>query len=191
MADDEDQADEISYPTITGPVHVYHSATATFYSPSDISGIRGMCHECICATPSWHGYPQYDCTLAVVNQHKPGFHGMNAVQVLLFFSFRHNGDEFPCTLVHWFNTYRHSPDPKTGLWIVRPDSHGATTRRTPILSIIHVDTLLRGTHLLPIFGSRPLPHNFHHSCSLDCFEAFYINHYTDHHMHEIVFKILF
>ncbi|PBK88775.1 hypothetical protein ARMGADRAFT_1033762 [Armillaria gallica] len=130
-------------------------ATATFYSPSDISSIQGMRYEHIHTTPSWHGYPQYDCALAVVNQHKPGFCNMNAV---------HNGDEFPCTLVHWFNTYRCSPDPKTRLWIVQPDSHGVTTWHTPILSVIHVDTLLH-----------------------DCFEAFYINYYADYHMHEIVF----
>ncbi|KAK0460266.1 uncharacterized protein EV420DRAFT_1620047 [Desarmillaria tabescens] len=184
--DNHNYSDDTGYPIIDGPVRVFHSATATFYSPSDISGVRGMRRERICATPSWHGYAWYDCALAVIDQEKSGFHGMNAVRVLLFFSFRHDGKEFPCALVHWFNTYGRLPDPKTGMWIVRPHFRG-TARRTPVLSVIHVDTLLRGTHLLPIFGSQALPHKFHYSCSLDCFQAFYVNCYADHHMHEIVF----
>ncbi|KAK0433929.1 uncharacterized protein EV420DRAFT_1282903 [Desarmillaria tabescens] len=143
---------DTSYPIINSPVHVFHSATATFYSPSNISGIWGMRRERICATPSWHGYPRYDCALAIVDEEKSGFRGMNAVRILLFFSFRHNGKEFPCALVHWFNTYGRLPDAKTGLWIVRPDFRG-TARHTPVLSVIHVDTLLQGTHLLPVFGS--------------------------------------
>ncbi len=141
MADDDDQANAINHPIVAGPVRVFHSATATFYSPSDISGIQGMHRERIWATLSWHGYPRYDCALAIVDQEKSGFRGMNAVCILLFFSFWHNSEEFPCALVHWFNTFGHLPDAKTGMWIVRPDFHG-TVRHTPVLSVIHVDTLL-------------------------------------------------
>ncbi|KAK0439300.1 uncharacterized protein EV420DRAFT_1623207 [Desarmillaria tabescens] len=162
-------------PIIDSSIRVFHSAIATFYSPSDISGMRGMRCERIRATLSWHGYTQYDCALAVMDQDKAGFRGMNAVRVLLFFSFKHDGREFPCALVHWFKTYGRGPDPKTGMWIVRPDFRGSV-RRSPVLSVIHLDTLLRGAHLLP----------FHYSRSLDCFEAFYVNRYADHHMHEII-----
>ena len=35
-------------------VSVFHSAVATFYALSDISGIRGMRREHIRSTPSWH-----------------------------------------------------------------------------------------------------------------------------------------
>ncbi|PBK73223.1 hypothetical protein ARMSODRAFT_881339, partial [Armillaria solidipes] len=55
-----------------------------------------------------------------------------------------------------------------------------------VLSVTHLDTLLHGTHFLPIFGTDPLPLRFHYSRSLDCFDAFYINCYADHHMHEII-----
>ena len=34
-------------PQITSPVSVFHSAIATFYAPSDESGIRGMRRESI------------------------------------------------------------------------------------------------------------------------------------------------
>ena len=43
-------------------IHVYHSASVTFYAPSDPSSIDGMHREQIQATPSWWGGPlQYDC----------------------------------------------------------------------------------------------------------------------------------
>ncbi|KAL6306047.1 hypothetical protein BKA93DRAFT_730025, partial [Sparassis latifolia] len=53
--------------------------------------------------------------------------------------------------------------------------------------LLHVDSLLRNAHLLPVFGPRPLPLKFPFYHSLDCFEAFYVNKYADHHTNEIVF----
>ncbi|KAF8805466.1 hypothetical protein BYT27DRAFT_7104486 [Phlegmacium glaucopus] len=35
------------------PISVYHSAVASFYAPSDPSGIQGMHCEWIQSTPSW------------------------------------------------------------------------------------------------------------------------------------------
>lgn len=52
--------------------------------------------------------------------------------------------------------------------------------------ILHVDSMLRAAHLLPVFGSRPLPRKFYFSNSLDAFNSFYINKYADHHMNEII-----
>jgi len=34
---------------------VFHSAAATFFAPSDVSGTHGMCRELIRSTPSWRG----------------------------------------------------------------------------------------------------------------------------------------
>ncbi|KAI0246259.1 hypothetical protein BJV78DRAFT_1277264 [Lactifluus subvellereus] len=42
-------------PTFSSNIHIFHSALATFYAPSDHSGIRGMHHQRIRATPSWQG----------------------------------------------------------------------------------------------------------------------------------------
>ncbi|KAF8812007.1 hypothetical protein BYT27DRAFT_7088414 [Phlegmacium glaucopus] len=39
----------------------------------------------------------------------------------------------------------------------------------------------------PIFGADFLPLNFNHTLSLDAFAGYYVNHFTDHHMHKIVF----
>ncbi|KAJ6610872.1 hypothetical protein B0H10DRAFT_2193179 [Mycena sp. CBHHK59/15] len=82
------------------PISVYHSAIATFYAPSDPSGIRGMRRERIRSTPTWrkHG-PRRDCAFAVENQQEQGFRGMSVVRVRLFFSFTHDGIDYPCALV--------------------------------------------------------------------------------------------
>ena len=41
-------------------IKVYHSATLTYHAPSDLSGIGGMHHEIIRATPSWKKGPVAD-----------------------------------------------------------------------------------------------------------------------------------
>ncbi|KAJ7312608.1 hypothetical protein DFH08DRAFT_628048, partial [Mycena albidolilacea] len=74
------------------------------------------------------------------------------------------------------------PCSDVGMRIVEPDLDNRGQR---IMFIIHVDTILRGAHLIDIYGTRFLPRHFKYSDSLDRFEAFYINKYADHHVHEI------
>ncbi|KAF8914518.1 hypothetical protein CPB85DRAFT_1503406 [Mucidula mucida] len=176
-------------PHIDSNVYVHHSAIAYFYAPSDISGIRGMKRERIRSTPSWYRYPRRDCALVVEDADKPGFHGMSVVRILLFFSFTQSGVEYPCALVHWFNRYGARPDPKTGMWMVKPDNRGRDSRE-PYLSVVHLDSLFRGVQLLPVFGPDPLPKDFHYSDTLDAFDAFYVNKYVDYHAYEMIFKNL-
>ena len=53
-------------------------------------------------------------------------------------------------------------------------------------TMIHLDSFLRGVHLLPVFGGAAhLPVDFDFSYSLDAFEAYYINKYVDNQMYEI------
>ena len=40
-------------PFYDGSIHVYNSASSTFYTPSDMSGLHGMHHEHICCSPMW------------------------------------------------------------------------------------------------------------------------------------------
>ncbi|KAF8871508.1 hypothetical protein BD779DRAFT_1453918 [Infundibulicybe gibba] len=171
-------------PNITTKISVFHSAVATFYAPSDESGIRGMRRERIRATPSWYGKgARYDCAFVVDDQNKPGMRGMSVVRVKLLFSFKHRGDTYPCALVEWFKLRGSAPDAVTGMWRVVPEmKHGER-----VVSVLHLDTFLRGAHLLPVFGDDFLPHNFHFFYSLDAFEAYYVNKFADHHIHEIIF----
>lgn len=180
ISSDDVELDEC--PNITSKVFVYHSATATFYAPSDFSGIRGMKKERIRSTPSFHKYRRHDCAFAVVDQDQKGFSGLGVVRILLFFSFEFHGVKFPCALVEWFKKHGRSPDKKTGMWIVKPEYSDGQR----LVSVLHVDMLLRNAHLLPVFGNATMPHGFHFSHSLDCFKAFYVSKYADHHMYELM-----
>jgi hypothetical protein len=143
-----------------------------------------MCRERIRSSPLWRKKaPRRDCAFVVEDEDKPGMRGMNVVRVQLFFSFMHGGKTYPCALVEWFSTVGRSRDAVTGMWQVRPDIR----HQQRLLGVIHLDSFLRGAHLLPIFGADFLPHNFDHTLSLDAFAGYYVNHFADHHMHEIVF----
>ncbi|KAF9487600.1 hypothetical protein BDN71DRAFT_1404502 [Pleurotus eryngii] len=144
-----------------------------------------MRHECIQSTPCWRkGGERHDCAFIVEDQDLLGFKGMSVVRVQLLFSFIHDSTTIPCAFVEWFQQYSQRPDPDTGMWIVRPETSGH--HDTPVLSVIHLDSLLWLAHLLPIFASTSLPYNFSHVDSLDAFRAFYINKYIDHHTFELL-----
>ncbi|RXW12910.1 hypothetical protein EST38_g12944 [Candolleomyces aberdarensis] len=68
-------------PSIAGPVRVYHSAIATFYAPSDDSGLRGMRRERIRSVPAWRKQGERrDCALVVVDESEPGFKGVAVIR---------------------------------------------------------------------------------------------------------------
>ncbi|THG92798.1 hypothetical protein EW026_g8234 [Hermanssonia centrifuga] len=166
-------------------IKVYHSAAATFYAPSDISGIGGMRRERIRATPSWFKGPaHYDCVFAENDSTVEGFRGLHAARVRTFLSFKSGGVEYPCALIQWFSPVADEPDELTGLWVVEPDFDGDNR---PFYGVIHLDSILRLAHLIPVFGNAILPPDFHQSQSLDAFKTYYVNKYADHHAHEIAF----
>ncbi|KAJ3742783.1 hypothetical protein DFH05DRAFT_1495496 [Lentinula detonsa] len=175
-------------PEIHAKINVYHSAIAMFYAPSDNAGIRGMHRERIRCTPSWYGHPRRDTVAVIIDEDEPGFRGMSAARALLFFSFTYKDSEYPCVLVHWYNTYGRSRDTRTSMWTVRPSYLDARQHR-PHLAVLHLDSLLRGIHLIPIYGSRALPRSqgLAHYNSLDVFTAFYVNRFADYHSNEILF----
>ena len=176
-------------PPISGNVYVYTSARAVFYAPSDLSGLGGLCHEWIRLTQSWYGGPPCRDCVFVENTDlpdAPGMEGLLLARVLLFFSFDHEGGtKYPCALVHWFSIVGEGPCSETGMWIVEPDFKGSK----PVLEVIHLDTILRGAHLIGVSGTGLLPNDldFTFDKSLDAFKSFYVNKYVDHHAHEIAF----
>jgi hypothetical protein len=166
-------------------VKVFHSATSTYYAPSDLSGIGGMHRERIRAMPRWKGGPgRYDCIYVEKDADADGFCGLHVARVKLFFSFHFQLTTFSCALVEWFSTYGDSPCEDTGLWRVEPDYDARGQR---MCSVIHVDTILRLAHLIGVSGPQFLPTQFTHHDSLDAFRLFYVNKYADHHAHEIAF----
>lgn len=168
-------------------IHVFHSAISTYYAPSDLSGIGGMHRERIRATPSWKKGPgRYDCVFVETggDDDLVGFRGLHVARVLLFFSFDFDGKPYPCALVQWFTTYGESPCVDTGLWQVQPD---VDARGRRVTSVIHIDSILRGAHLIGVFGTQALPRTFSYTDTLHSFRLFYVNKYADHHSHEIAF----
>lgn len=181
------QAPTDSLPTINGPVQLFNSARAVYYAPSDLSGIGGMHQERIRAMRSWYGGPpRYDCVfVGNADSDEPGFRGLNVARVRVFFSVQHDGETYPCALVHWFSHVGNGPDPVTGMWKVKPDYD---RHHKPVLAVISVDSIFRAAHLIGVSGSQCIPrHGFDHSKSLDSFQSFYVNKYADHHAHEIAF----
>lgn len=175
-------------PRFDGRISVYHSATARFYAPSDLCGSGGMHRERIRSNPHWHGaYARRDTVYINVDSDLPGMLGMIISRVFLFFSFTYRDTHYPCALVQWFPRHGATPDDDTGLWVVTPEAYGDGQK---CLAIVHLNSIARGAHLLPVYGSALLPEDFHFSYSLDLFRAFFINCYADHHTHEFLYSSL-
>lgn len=171
-------------PYYNGRVFIYHSAIARFYAPSDLCGAGGMYHERIRSLPAWQGeYARRDTVFIETDSSVPGMLGMCVGRVLLFFSFMHEGQYYPCALVHWFVPVGSATDDETGFWVVKPEFTHNGQRH---LAVIHLDCIARGAHLIGVYGSAFLPDDFHFSFSLDVFHSYYVNTYADHHTHEFL-----
>ncbi|KAH9018135.1 hypothetical protein EDB84DRAFT_1627433 [Lactarius hengduanensis] len=176
-------------PLITENIYVYNSARVVYYAPSDMSSLKGMHHERIRSAQSWYGgRPRHDCVFVgnADSPDAPGFKGLLVARVFLFFSFRYDGIDYPCALVHWFSAVGDTPDDETGLWVVKPDY---LPRQRRFLEVIHLDSILRGAHLIGVAGPHFLPSSpkVDYLTSLDSFKCFFVNKYADHHAHEIAF----
>jgi hypothetical protein len=70
------------------------------------------------------------------------------------------------------------------MWTVEPDisDDGET-----VVFIIHLDTIVRASHLLLVFGKEHVSKALLFMDTLDIFTRFYINKYADHHTFEIAF----
>jgi hypothetical protein len=110
--------------------------------------------------------------------------GLLVARVYLFFRFSYDSVDLPCALVHWYST-SNKPDAGTGQWVVQPES---TRRGMRHMSVIHVDSILRGAHLLPRFLSdAPVYREINYTNVLDLYTSFYVNKFIDHHAFEIAF----
>jgi hypothetical protein len=170
-------------PVYSGKIYVYSSAVAVYYAPSDLSGIGGMYRERIRSVESWQGGPERrDCIFVEHNPDAPGFRGLHVARVQHFFKIKYQSITYPCALVAWFSAIGENPCSDTGMWMVNPDiDHQGHWE----MSVIHIDTILRGAHLIGIAGKHSIPRQLQHTDSLNAFRAFYVNKYIDHHAHEI------
>ena len=71
------------------------------------------------------------------------------------------------------------------MWMVEPDTPDDDGEI--LTSIIHLDTIVRAVHLLPVFGHEYVSWTLSFSDTLNKFASFYVNKYVDHHAFEIAF----
>ncbi|KAN0134484.1 hypothetical protein V8E53_007630 [Lactarius tabidus] len=165
-----------------GVIKVHHSAVATFYSPSNLSGSGGLQREQIRLTPNFFGHPRRDTVFVVTDDSQAGMEGMEIGHVLLFFSFEYWCKTFPGALINWF-VHTDGRDPDTQMWTVKPEFDRCGE---PTLEVIHLDSIARAAHLLPVYGQSHVPEDFDYHTVLDSFNSFFVNHYIDHHAHEFI-----
>ncbi|KIK20998.1 hypothetical protein PISMIDRAFT_12622 [Pisolithus microcarpus 441] len=172
-------------PGYEGRISIHNSASSTFYAPSNLSGVGGMHCEYIRAAPMWRQEgPRYDCAFVITDPELEGMHGMDVARILCFFSFKAGGIFYPCAIVRWFDRLGEAPDELTGMWMVRPSF---TSNHQCNLAVIHVDTIFRAAHLIPIYGRDFVPREISPCHSYDAFYGFYVNKFADHHAFEIAY----
>jgi hypothetical protein len=144
-----------------------------------------MRRERIHAINSWRNGPgRYDCVFINADASAEGMLGLDIARVKLLFSFKHEDTIFPCALVHRFSRVGDSPDEITGMWIVTPDLAEDGTHSA---SVIHIDSIFRAAHLMPVYGNNHVPRYLSFTQTLDAFKSYYVNKYIDHHAFEIAF----
>jgi hypothetical protein len=143
-----------------------------------------MRREYIRAVPLWRKkHSRYDCAFLNSDPNAPGLLGMDVVRILLFFSFVFEEKVYPCALVRWFTKVQDTPDDEVGMWIVQPE---VDLDGSPVISVIHLDCIIRAAHLLPVFGDNFIPKSVRYYNSLDVFRAFYVNRLIDHHAYRLL-----
>ncbi|KAM6495351.1 hypothetical protein JOM56_008057 [Amanita muscaria] len=163
-------------------IAVFNSAVAIIHAPSDPSGMHGMRREFIRTKRLWmRGPARYDCMFHTLKARPRGMRDMQVVRARLFFQFGYQGKQYPCALVHWFNTLDDAPDDDTGMWMVQPLIFDGS----PSTSVVHIRNIVRAAHLLPIFSSDRL-RGLTFNETLDSFSLFYVNRFIDHHGFNIV-----
>lgn len=144
-----------------------------------------MRSEILRATPSWRGgRGRFDCVFVVLDEEADGFLGLAVARLLILFSFGYDGVEYPCAFVQWFCRERDEPDEDTGMWIVEKEFY---EDGSPRLAVIHLETILRAAHLIPVYGGEYVDEDLEHTDTLFRFDRFYVNKFVDHHANEIAF----
>jgi len=171
-----------AYPPFSRRVSIFYNATATFCAPSDLSGLRCMCREIIQATPWRNGQSRYDTVFINSDPSEEGIRGVKVARVLVFCSLWHEVKIYQCALIHWFSRVGDGPDEDIGLWVVKPDFDDDGK---PDLAIIHIDTIIRAAHLIPVYDSQYICRSLTMHNTLDTFKEFYANKFVDYHAFHI------
>ena len=82
-------------------------------------------------------------------------------------------------------------DKVMGTWEVKLEmaASGVGRVRQPTLEVIHLDSIVRGAHLLPAYGRGFLPEDFDFRDALEAFRTYFVNNLIDYHTHELLQKV--
>jgi hypothetical protein len=170
-------------PRYNGKILVYPSAVAVYRAPSDISGTSNMRYERIRCVSCWRdGPPRQDCVFVEQDSGLEGFRGLFVGQVEAFLKIKHKTRSYPFAVMSTFSPVSNSPCPDTGMWIVERD---LDENGEKLMTAVHVDSIIRGAHLIGIAGNSYIPKDLQYSDSLNAFRRFYVNKFIDYHAHEI------
>jgi hypothetical protein len=134
---------------------------------------------------SWQGgCPRRDCVFVEHDASIEGFQGLLVACVHSFLQLKGKGFKYPCALVMWFSTVGDSPCSQTGMWLLEPEFD---VLGNCAMSIIHIDSILCGAHLMGFAGKSYIPRELTCHNSLDAFASFFVNKYINHQAHEIAF----
>jgi hypothetical protein len=181
------ETDDISlddYPVFIGNVSRYHSGHVTFFAPTEDCGLYGMHRETIRSCPQWrNGYSRYDTVLIQnTGDDSDVMRGMVVGRVLSFLSFTYLERQYDTALVQWLIPVSDAPDAVTGMWVVKPEiKHGKRS-----VGLVHTDSIVRGCHLIGVYGKHRLPKDFPFTLTHDAFNLFYVNHFIDYHAHATI-----
>ena len=89
-----------------------------------------------------------------------------------------------CTLVYWFCHAMDTPSDVTSMYVVKPEY---LPNGQPTIAVVHLDTLFRVAHLLPVYSKhQALSKHQHYEETLDLFSEFYVNRYINYHAFKVV-----
>ncbi|KAI0085808.1 hypothetical protein BDY19DRAFT_986896 [Irpex rosettiformis] len=170
-------------PIFNGTVSRFQSGRVTYYAPTEDCGSSGMHQEIIRSHARWrNSYARYDTVLLQNGEDDGPMHGMLVGRVLSFLRFTHDAVEYNTALVQWYMPIHEHVDEVTGMWVVKPEVH----HRQRTVGLTHVETIVRGCHLIGVYGREHVPKDFHFSQTLDAFRLFYVNHFIDYHAHKCI-----
>ncbi|KAG1734269.1 uncharacterized protein EDB91DRAFT_1238453 [Suillus paluster] len=107
-------------------------------------------------------FPSYEGRVSIFNSASSRFYAPSDISGISGMCTEYIWTTFPCAVICWFNTVGNSTDEDTGLWVVHPVF---APNHSPNFSIIHVDSIYRAAHLIPVCGTCFVSCDlkFHHS----------------------------
>ena len=161
---------------------IVRSATCVYFPLSDCNGIAPK-REILRATLSWrNSLPCHDMVLVKTGL-VPGPHGLSVAWLHLLFSFTKSNTCHNVALIQWYSYLGDSPDEDTGMWAIKKERE---SNGLPIIDFIYIDAIVQSCQLLPIYGRGMIPCQVTHMTSFNCFQAYYVNKFADHHLFELL-----